>query len=66
MKFLGPSLLASFKDALPANEHVVLDPNKPEEKSGNIAKKNESESEVEVEGEEWEELSELKLNTEFL
>ena len=53
MKFLGPSLLASFKDALQANGA-----NKPEEKSGIIAKKNESEIEVEVEGEEWEELSE--------
>ena len=38
MKFLGPSLLASFKDALQANGA-----NKPEEKSGIIAKKNESE-----------------------
>ncbi len=31
MKFLGPTLLASFKDSLPANEQVELDLNKPDE-----------------------------------
>ncbi len=29
MKFLGLSLLASFKDELPANEQIVLDLEKP-------------------------------------
>lgn len=39
MKFLGPTLLASFKDTLPANEHVVLDKEKPEENAKFNAKK---------------------------
>jgi hypothetical protein len=39
MKFLGPSLLASFKDALPVNEHAVLDKEKPEENTKINAKK---------------------------
>ena len=31
IKFLGSTLLASFKDSLPANEQGVLDLNKPNE-----------------------------------
>ncbi len=39
MKFLGPTLFASFKDALPVNEHVELDPNKPDKFAKSDAKK---------------------------
>jgi hypothetical protein len=38
MKFLGPTLLASFKDSLPANEQVELDLNKPNESAKNRCK----------------------------
>jgi hypothetical protein len=39
MKFLRPTLLASFKNALLVNEHVELDPNKPDELAKSNAKK---------------------------
>ncbi len=38
MKFLGPTLLASFKDSLPANEQVEVDLNKPDELAENRCK----------------------------
>jgi hypothetical protein len=38
MKFLGPTLLASFKDSLPVNEQVELDLNKPNELAKNKSK----------------------------
>jgi hypothetical protein len=38
MKFLGPTLLASFKDSLPKNEQVELDLNKPNELAKNKCK----------------------------
>jgi hypothetical protein len=37
-KFLGPTLLASFKDSLQANEQVELDLNKPDELAKNKRK----------------------------
>jgi hypothetical protein len=38
MKFLRPTLLASFKDSLPANKQVELDLNKPDELAKNKCK----------------------------
>jgi hypothetical protein len=38
MKFFRPTLLASFKDSLPANEQVELDLNKPNELAKNKRK----------------------------
>jgi hypothetical protein len=42
MKFLGSTLLASFKDSLPANEQVELDQNKPNELAKEQVQGNES------------------------
>ena len=42
MKFLRPTLLASFKDSLPANEQVELDQNKPDELAKEQVQGNES------------------------
>jgi hypothetical protein len=38
MKFLRPTLLASFKDSLPANEQVEVDLNKPDKLAKNKCK----------------------------
>ncbi len=38
MKLLGPTLLASFKDSLPANDQVELDLSKPDELAKNKCK----------------------------
>ena len=42
IKFLSPTLLASFKDSLPANEQVELDQNKPDELAKEQVQGNES------------------------